>query len=416
MNTENKSNSVIAATAVFSAEYQFYLQNGAFPLIEKAQITYFSQYHEDIEVDISKEYYYSSEVFIKYLEKKYPKSFCVLNCYSENSILVNTTFQIQENLLMSINYNHYMVEEFNGKKALTYRYYTDMFGVYESFRTYGIGEVSFYYNEKSKQTVLDLFRYLLENREEVYKVSDPTPVVSSIGIICKDTNGYFYIADKEFKQDSDKYYDFDLDIHYGPGFTEEFHNILIDRLNKRSNGIILFHGAPGTGKTFYIRRLIKELYNNSSKKVIIVPNTFTNEITSPEFFDFLRSYVQDSNLNLVLIMEDAENLLRKRNSRNSFDAVSNILNMTDGLLNDIIGIQIIATFNTELENIDTALLRHKRLLAKNEFKRLTKEQAVKLAEYIKIPENDIKKMNELTYSVAEVYSLIEKEQDNKLIR
>jgi hypothetical protein len=64
--------------------------------------------------------------------------------------------------------------------------------------------------------------------------------------------------------------------------------------------------------------------------------------------------------------------------------------MTDGILNDILGLMVIATFNTELAKIDPALLRPQRLLARKQFKKITEDQGKKLAEAINTPFPEIK--------------------------
>ena len=52
-----------------------------------------------------------------------------------------------------------------------------------------------------------------------------------------------------------------------------------------------------------------------------------------------------------------------------------ILNITDGILGESLGIQIIATFNTDVQNIDPALKRKGRLKSAYEFKALSPEKA-----------------------------------------
>ena len=75
----------------------------------------------------------------------------------------------------------------------------------------------------------------------------------------------------------------------------------------------------------------------------------------------------------ILVLEDCENLLRSRDvSKNS--SVSSILNLTDGIIGDVLNLKIIATLNT-IDKIDTALLRKGRMLCNVEFKPLTIEQA-----------------------------------------
>jgi SpoVK/Ycf46/Vps4 family AAA+-type ATPase len=76
------------------------------------------------------------------------------------------------------------------------------------------------------------------------------------------------------------------------------------------------------------------------------------------------------NRNTVIVIEDAEELITSRDDvRNS--NLSMLLNLTDGLLGESLGIQIIATFNTDVKNIDKALLRKGRLSTIYEFKLLT---------------------------------------------
>ena len=54
--------------------------------------------------------------------------------------------------------------------------------------------------------------------------------------------------------------------------------------------------------------------------------------------------------------------------------------MTDGILSDDLGIKFICTFNDDMKNIDSALLRKGRLVSKYEFKNLDTEKAQKLLE------------------------------------
>ena len=80
------------------------------------------------------------------------------------------------------------------------------------------------------------------------------------------------------------------------------------------------------------------------------------------------------NANTVFVIEDAEELLTSRDT-NKNSSISMLLNLTDGLLGETLGIQVIATFNTDLHNIDKALLRKGRLTAIYEFKPLSIEKS-----------------------------------------
>ena len=82
--------------------------------------------------------------------------------------------------------------------------------------------------------------------------------------------------------------------------------------------------------------------------------------------------------NSILVIEDAERVISDREGNGSPAGVSNILNLTDGILGDCLGIQIIATFNMKREKIDPALLRKGRLIAEHKFGSLNSEETNKL--------------------------------------
>lgn len=169
----------------------------------------------------------------------------------------------------------------------------------------------------------------------------------------------------------------DFDINYNEDFTK-INKLIIEKLSvDNSKGIVLLHGKAGTGKTTYIRYLI----NSINKKIIYIPPSMANSLANPELIKFLMN-----NSNSILVIEDAENVLMKR-SENSSEAIANILNLTDGLLSDCANIQVVATFNTDLLNIDEALLRKGRLIARYEFKELEEDRVLKLCEKLGVKNN-----------------------------
>jgi SpoVK/Ycf46/Vps4 family AAA+-type ATPase len=108
---------------------------------------------------------------------------------------------------------------------------------------------------------------------------------------------------------------------------------------------------------------------------------------------------QKEGINCVLLLEDAEQLLVSRKGDERTLGISNLLNITDGILNDLLHIQVIATFNTNISNIDEALTRPERLIARKNFKKLSKEKTKELVDFLKI---DISVNSGMT--LAEIYS------------
>src|ERR1035437_7871817 len=192
----------------------------------------------------------------------------------------------------------------------------------------------------------------------------------------------------------------DLDVNYGFGF-EKFHNELMKRFLSESKGLVLFHGQPGTGKTYYIRHLLRSMATNR-KIVIYMPPNMVDHLVEPSFMTFISHQVKhysDQGFFCVLLIEDAEPLLAKRQEGVRIQGVTNLLNMTDGLLNDMLNLQIICTFNVDLHKLDSALLRPGRLIARKEFKALSELDANLLAQRLGIKHHFKKPA-----TLSEVYS------------
>src|SRR5207244_10467965 len=94
--------------------------------------------------------------------------------------------------------------------------------------------------------------------------------------------------------------------------------------------------------------------------------------------DFIQLLID--NPNTVLIIEDAENIIIDR-KYNSGSSVSNLLNISDGLMADFLNVQLICTFNSSLTLVDNALMRKGRLIAKYEFGKLGVAKAQQLSKH-----------------------------------
>lgn len=187
----------------------------------------------------------------------------------------------------------------------------------------------------------------------------------------------------------------DIELGYGKGF-KPIHEKIIGKLNEpKSKGLVLLHGTPGTGKTHYLKYLASKIKN---KRVLFIPPFLADFITSPEMTPFL---IQ--NAGSVLFIEDAERVITDRNNGGG-NGVSNILNITDGILSDILNIQIVATFNMDKAKIDSALLRKGRLIAEHKFDALPVEDSQALIDHLGYQHKAEKPM-----TLTEIYNLSEVE-------
>jgi hypothetical protein len=164
----------------------------------------------------------------------------------------------------------------------------------------------------------------------------------------------------------------DIGLYYNDDFIP-VDELIRQRLSTENDkGIILLHGLPGTGKTTYLRHLIGTL----QKKVLFVSPSVAVSLVDPHFIELLID-----NPNAVLVIEDAENIIMDRKV-DSNSSVSNLLNLSDGLLSDCLNVQIICTFNNALSMVDSALMRKGRLIAKYEFGKLGIGKAQALSDHL----------------------------------
>ncbi len=197
-----------------------------------------------------------------------------------------------------------------------------------------------------------------------------------INLITKDSYG-LGLKPMEIKKTK-----LNLGLYYEDDF-KEIDNRIQERLMKKDDkGIVLLHGLPGTGKTTYLRYLIGRL----KKKVMFLSPAVAGNLMNPDFMDLLID-----NSNSVLVIEDAENIIMDRRISND-SSVSNLLNISDGLLADFLNVQVICTFNHPLSMVDSALMRKGRLIAKYEFGKLGIEKAQRLSDHLKMQQTITKPM------------------------
>jgi len=180
------------------------------------------------------------------------------------------------------------------------------------------------------------------------------------------TDNRFFPASETTTQLPSGYYDIKYDDDYGyyiqmrSVVTEdiiqiqapEFESVVNDirtfwekrALYKQNNliykrGILLF-GAPGTGKSYIIQQLTKEVINNNNGIVISLSSALQVEYYTTFAPSVLRAI--EPNRPLIVVIEEIDELIL---SRGYHDTAAKLLNMLDGLTSVDGGTVYIATTN-----------------------------------------------------------------------
>jgi ATPase family associated with various cellular activities (AAA) len=187
----------------------------------------------------------------------------------------------------------------------------------------------------------------------------------------------------------------DLTLHYGAEFASWAAGY-VRTLRSEHSGLTIFRGPPGTGKTSFLRYLIHKLKRTHA--FYYLPVSHYGMLSDPAMAQFwIHETLARTGIKKVIILEDAEPLLLERSGDN-WRHLSNLLNVSDGLLGEFLRVHILCTMNADAAQIDPAVLRSGRLLASREFGRLRAEDARKLAaaKGLRLPLQE-------DYSLAEIY-------------
>ena len=231
----------------------------------------------------------------------------------------------------------------------------------------------------------------------ILKFRRPDIEEKTVGIITLTPTGTL-----DIKRFPIQHEEIDINKYYNSDFSE-FDELVKKRLSLRNGkGILLFHGEAGTGKTTYLRHLIQSLH----RSFLYLPSELSNQLSQPGFVTFLLAQAKNN----ILIIEDCEQLLLKRKPDVS-SPISGILNLSDGLLSDVLSITLICTFNSVLSQIDPAILRKGRLISRYQFHPLSPDKANAL-----LKENGIERTVSEPLTLAEIFNFNDKDHSkNKLM-
>ena len=156
----------------------------------------------------------------------------------------------------------------------------------------------------------------------------------------------------------------ELRANYAAPVAEQLERLMALKAADVSGKLILLHGPPGTGKTTALRALGRSWRKWCRTDCVLDPERLLSE---PGYLlEVVMGEGQQDRRWRLLILEDCDELIRGEAKHTAGQALSRLLNLTDGLLGQGQNIMVAITTNEPLDRLHPAVVRPGRCLAQIE--------------------------------------------------
>lgn len=206
-----------------------------------------------------------------------------------------------------------------------------------------------------------------------------------------------------------------MDNNYTAKTKNGLNHLMNDFRPTTGGKLILWHGEPGTGKTYALRALCQAWKSWCSSEYILDPETLLG--ASP---GYLANMIMDASATFdddddederqgdkwkLLIMEDTGELLTENARIRAGQGLSRLLNVVDGFIGQGLRVLVLITTNEEFDTLHPAVSREGRCAASVKFNPLNLIEAKKFLKANNVS-TDISKSS---YNLSELYALLKEE-------
>jgi hypothetical protein len=200
----------------------------------------------------------------------------------------------------------------------------------------------------------------------------------------------------------------DVESNYGRSTREGLERLFTARLDERQGGkLVLWHGVPGTGKTFALRSWAQMWRDKMEIHYIVDPEVFFGE----RAIYMINVLLGESTLSAdgsqkwrLIVAEDTGELLAKDAKLKTGQSLARLLNVCDGLIGQGLKSLVLITTNEELGALHEAITRPGRCLANISFDALRGDE---VDEWIRLHDSEGVVVPRSQATVAELYAALE---------